>query len=245
VPLGEVGLWLPPAGSASAKCPQDWNAGQHVRLASRLRGVRIALCDDRGAAGFSWVVDDEPATRTSHALADGGRLWLVDPVRDAGMLERACALGRPVAVVQLLDRHNRDCASIAAELGVPHLVVPDAVPESPFAAIPLLRRRRWRETALWWPSARTLVVAEAIGTNPFFTSGGNAAGVHLLLRLTPPRRALERFAPEHLLVGHGRGVHGHAATDALEQALDHSRTGLLRVLPKLPGLALDAVRRRR
>ena len=207
-------------------------------------GMGIELCDDRGAAGFSWIVD-EPATRTSHALADGGRVWLVDPVRFEPALERATSLGEAAAVVQLLDRHNRDCAPIAAELGVPHLVTPDAVPESPFEPIPVQRARWWHETALWWPATCTLVVAEAIGTNSFFTSGADAAGVHLLLRVTPPRSALGRLVPEHLLVGHGRGVHGEAATEALQKALDHSRTGLARVVPKLPALALDAVRRRR
>jgi hypothetical protein len=205
--------------------------------------MSIELCDDRGAAGFSWIVD-EPATRTSHALADGRRVWLVDPVRDPAALARASALGAPAAVVQLLDRHNRDCASIAAELRVPHLVAPDAVPDSPFEAIPLRRSRLWRETALWWPAMRTLVVPESIGTNAFFRSGSDAAGVHLLLRLSPPRAALGRLEPEHLLVGHGRGVHGGAATTALRDALDHSRRGLPRLLLRASGLALDAFRRR-
>jgi hypothetical protein len=206
--------------------------------------MRIELCDDRGPAGFSWIVD-EPATRTSHALAHDGRVWLVDPVRDTQALARATALGRPTAVVQLLDRHNRDCAGVAAELAVPHFVVPDEVPDSPFETIALTRRRVWRETALWWPGTRTLVVAEAIGTNVFFRSGDDLAGVQLILRLTPPREALGGLTPEHLLVGHGRGVHGPAAAEALREALDHSRTGLPRLLLRVPAFAVDAVRRRR
>ena len=64
------------------------------------------------------------------------------------------------------------------------------------------------EIALWWEAERTLVVAEAIGTNGFFAPPGHAAGVHLLLRISPPRDALGGFAPEHLLVGHGEGLHG-------------------------------------
>lgn len=203
----------------------------------------IELCDDRGARGFSWIVD-EPMTRTSHALAVDGRVWLVDPVRFAPALERALALGRPAAVLQLLDRHNRDCAPLADELGVPHLVAPDAVADSPFEVIPVRRTRHWQETALWWPTERTLVVAEAIGTNPF-AAGRDAAGVHLLLRLTPPRDAFGGLEPEHLLVGHGPGVHGPAATDALRQALDRSRRGLPRLLVRVPALAIDAIRRRR
>ena len=153
--------------------------------------MTIRLCDDRGEQGFSWIVD-EPMTRTSHALAADGRVWLVDPVRFEPALARARELGKATAVLQLIDRHNRDCEAVAQELGVPHVVAPDAVPGSPFEAIPLQRRKRWRETALWWPAQRTLVVAEAIGTNRFFATGGDAAGVHLLLRLSPPRDALAR-----------------------------------------------------
>ena len=205
--------------------------------------MEIDVCDDRGDAGFSWIVD-EPATRTSHALAVGGGVWLVDPVRHEPALARARELGEPRAVLQLLDRHNRDCAEIASELGVPHVVVPDALPESPFEAVPLKRTKHWRETALWWPATRTLVVAEAIGTNRFFAAPGERAGAHLLLRLSPPRDALGDFAPEHLLVGHGRGVHGPAATEALRRALERSRNELPRMLARVPGFALDAVRRR-
>lgn len=206
--------------------------------------MRIRFCDDRREAGFSWTVD-EPMTRTSHALADGGRVWLVDPVRHAPALARAGVLGTPSAVLQLLDRHHRDCASVAAELGVPHLVVPTAVPDSPFDVVIVKRLARWRETALWWPAERTLVVAEAIGTNPFFAAGRDRAGVHPLLRLLPPRDALSPFEPEHLLVGHGEGLHGQAAAQGLDAALAHARTGLPRLALRAPALALDAIRRRR
>jgi hypothetical protein len=206
--------------------------------------VRIRFCDDRGARGFSWTVD-EPATRTSHALAAHGRVWFVDPVRHEPALARAGELGSPAAVLQLLDRHDRDCAAVAVELGIPHVVVPDAVTESPFEAIPLRRSKRWRETALWWPAARTLVVAEAIGTNRFFAAGGDSAGVHLLLRLHPPRAALAGFEPEHLLVGHGEGLHGAQATEGLRDALAHARTGFPRFALRAPVLAVDSIRRRR
>ena len=65
--------------------------------------------------GFSWVMD-EPLERTSHALAADGRVWLIDPVDVPEAIERATALGEPAAVVQLLDRHNRDCAELAERL---------------------------------------------------------------------------------------------------------------------------------
>jgi hypothetical protein len=206
--------------------------------------MTIEFCDERGADGFSWIVD-EPMTRTSHALAAGGRVWLVDPVRHEPALERALGLGTPEAVLQLLDRHNRDCAHIAAELGIPHLPAPDALPETPFELVVVRDSRRWRERALWWPDERTLVVAEAIGTNTFFRAGSDRAGVHLLLRLMPPRAELERFEPHHLLVGHGEGLHGAEAIDGLRGALAHARSGLPRLALRAPALALDAVRRRR
>jgi hypothetical protein len=202
----------------------------------------LRFCDEL-PFGFSWLVE-EPATRTSHALASDGRVWLVDPVDWEPALERVPTLGAPAAVVQLLDRHRRDCARIAERLGVAHVVVPDALAGSPFTCLPLVRIRGWRETALWWPETRTLVVAEAIGTNDFFRVGDERAGVHLLLRLAPPRR-LDGLAPEHLLVGHGEGVHGGAAAVALHEAVASARPRLPRALLRAPAFAVDAVRRRR
>ena len=204
--------------------------------------MEVRFCDEL-PFGFSWVVE-EPATRTSHALAAEGRVWLVDPVDWAPALERALGLGTPTGVVQLLDRHKRDCAAVAGRLDVPRLVVPDAMPGSPFQCIPVVRKRGWRESAVWWPEARTLVVAEAVGTNRFFRAGREPVGVHLLLRLTPPRM-LATYEPEHLLVGHGEGVHGAVAASALHEAVAHSRRRLPRALLQAPVFAVDAVRRRR
>ena len=205
-----------------------------------MRGIRF--CDELPFA-YSWLVE-EPATRTSHVLASDGRVWFVDPLDWAPALDRAQALGTPAAVVQLLDRHTRDCAEIARRLGVPHLVVPDEIASSPFACVPVLRVRGWRETALWWPQTRTLVVAEAIGGNRFFRAGDEPVGVHLLLRPKPPRR-LAAYEPEHLLLGHGEGVHGEAAAAALREAVATARRRLPRALLQAPAFALDAVRRRR
>jgi hypothetical protein len=67
-----------------------------------------------------------------------------------------------------------------------------------------------------------------------FTGGAAPVGVHLMLRLTPPRR-LGAYAPDHLLVGHGTGLHGPSTAPALREALDRSRRELPRVLLKLPG----------
>jgi hypothetical protein len=135
--------------------------------------------------------------------------------------------------VQLLDRHNRDCAALAWRLSVPHVVVPDDLVGSTFEVVPIVRRKRWREVALWWPETQTLVVADALGTNRFYTGGQASLGVHLLLRLTPPG-VLSAYEPRRILVGHGEGVHGLEASTALRGALAESRRRLPGVLLRLP-----------
>lgn len=185
--------------------------------------------------GFSWVIDDA-LRRTSHALVEDGRVWIVDPVDVPEAMERVGHLGEPAAVLQLLDRHDRDCAAVAARLGVPHLKVPDAVPDSPFEAIPALRGPGWKETALWWPEREALVVAEVVGTNLIYTGGRGAVGIHPFLRVKPPR-SLRGMRPEHLLVGHGEGVHGASAPDEIERAYAKSRWDVPHVLLSLPRAA--------
>ena len=198
--------------------------------------MTFRFCDDLGADGFGWIVD-EAMTRTSHALAVEGRMWLVDPLDWPEAIERARGLGEPAGVVQLLDRHARDCAALASRLGVTHLVAPDDVPGSPFELIPIVRRRWWRESALWWPVRKTLVTADALATNRFYTAGKAPVAVHVLLRLTPPRQ-LRSLDPERILVGHGEGLTGPGAADALREALRTSRRGLPGLLARLPLLAL-------
>ena len=173
-------------------------------------------------------------TRTSHALVADGRVWLIDPVDVPEQVERAVALGQPAAVVRLLDRHGRDADAIAARLGVPLRDLPRQLPDSPFQVVALTDNRLWKERALWWPQQRALIVPEAVGTNAMFTGGAAPLGVHMGLRLFPPRR-LAAFEPEHILVGHGAGLHGPEAAPALRQAFQRSRADLPRVLLKLPG----------
>jgi len=184
--------------------------------------------------GLTWVTDDA-MERASHALADDGRVWLVDPVDDAPALERAAALGAPQAVLQLLDRHNRDCAAIATRLGVPHLRLPEVVPGSPLECHRIVRRRFWNEVALWWPQRRALIVAEELGTAPVFAVGSGPVGVHPVLRLVAPG-ALRSFAPLHLLAGHGPPVHGDRTPQDVADALARSRQDAPRLLLRLPRL---------
>jgi hypothetical protein len=188
------------------------------------------------ALGLSWVMDDA-MQRASHALLDGDRVWLIDPVDDAPALERAAALGAPAGVVQLLDRHNRDCAAIAARLGVPHHAVPRALPEAPFTCQGVMRNRLWREVALWWPARRALIVAEALGTAPAFAVGDGPVGVHPMLRLLSPK-GLKGFGPEHLLVGHGPPVSGPELERQVDRAIDHAGRDVPKLLLKLPSLIL-------
>jgi hypothetical protein len=179
--------------------------------------VTFRFCNE-SAHGFSWVADDT-MQRCSHALVADGRVWVVDPVAWPEAEERIRPLGEPAGVVQLLDRHNRDCGAMAERLGVPHLRLPDVLP--PFEVVRVVDVRRWRERALWWSEHRLLLVPEAVGTNSLYLARRELLAVHPLLRLTPPRK-LARFQPAHLLVGHGEGVHDDA-TGALREALRTSR----------------------
>lgn len=180
----------------------------------------MASCDEFDG-GFGWIEDSGFMRRCAHALVDGGRVWLVDPFDEPGLEERVRAAGEPAGVIQLLDRHGRDCAQLASRLGVPHLTL--SAPE-PFRALPLATPPRWREAALWWPERRVLVVADALGTARYYRAGDEPLAVHPLLRLFPPRR-LAALDPERILVGHGEGVHADARP-ALVEALASSRRRL-------------------
>jgi hypothetical protein len=192
--------------------------------------VDVRFCDELDGAGFGWELEGERLHRTSHALAADGRVWLIDPVDVAEAIARSERLGAPAAVVQLIDRHDRDCASIAARLGVPHLEVPlGGVPDSPFDVVKVADRPLWREVSLWWPERRVLVCGDALGTLPYFLAPGERLGVHPLLRATPPR-ALGALEPRHVLCGHGEGVHGDEAAAVVREAVATARRRLPRTL---------------
>jgi len=187
----------------------------------------------RHAVGLTWM---EPGfmVRASHALRSEGRVWLIDPFDDGPALREVDSLGTPAGVFQLLDRHNRDCEAIAARLGVPLLRLPEQAPGTPFDIVPVLSRPGWHEVALWWERERALIVTEAIGTTPAFALG-RRAGVHPMLRLTPPRAQFAPFRPSMLLVGHGAPIEADAAA-ALDDALGHARSDIPRLVTSLPQL---------
>ena len=195
-----------------------------------MESLSISFCDEFDG-GFGWVVDEFLA-RCSHALVAGESLWLVDPVDADGVEERVRAAGRPAGVIQLLDRHNRDCAGLAARLGVPHHVVPER-PVGPFEFVPIRRSRWWREVALWWPERRVLACGDALGSADAFRAGDERLGVHPVLRLRPPRQ-LGLLQPEVILCGHGAGL--FAGADAAQrEALSTSRR-------RIPGQIASAAR---
>ena len=187
----------------------------------------------RHAIGLTWI---EPGmmVRSAHAVRSEDRVWLIDPFDDPPALREAASLGAPAGVIQLLDRHNRDCEAIASRLGVPLLRVPNGTPDAPFEVVKILSRPGWHEVALWWERARALFVAEAIGTAPPFALG-RRAGVHPMLRFTPPRSQLAPYRPSMLLVGHGPTIETDAAV-ALDDALARSRSDIPRLVTSLPRL---------
>ena len=189
--------------------------------------MSLALCDEF-EGGFGWT---EPGflERTSHALEIRGAVLVFDPVEMPGIDERIRAFGEPEAVVQLLDRHERDSAAVATRLGVPHLRMELGAHGERGQLISIVWNRVWKEVAFWEPERRVLVVADALGTVGYFTAPGEAIGVHPVIRLRPPRE-LGELQPEHILCGHGAGVHGPAATVALREALETSRRRLPRAL---------------
>jgi hypothetical protein len=175
-------------------------------------GGEVELVDEFDG-GFGWIAD-EFMERCSHAVVVDGEAWLIDPLED----ELVARARRPAGVIQLLDRHNRDCAQLASRLGVPHHVVPKER-IGPFEFLPVRDKRRWQEVALWWPERRVLVCADALGTADYFRAGGERLGVHPLLRLRPPRLDVE---PDVILCGHGPGIFEDTAA-ALGEALSTSR----------------------
>jgi hypothetical protein len=55
-----------------------------------------------------WI-EDEFVQRTSHALVTSQGTWLIDPVDNPRIVKLVDVAG----VIQLLDRHNPDCVTIA------------------------------------------------------------------------------------------------------------------------------------
>jgi hypothetical protein len=195
--------------------------------------MEVVRCDEF-PGGFGWIVAGERLERASHALVADGSVWVIDPVEGDGVEERIHAAGTPAGVIQLLDRHSRDCRPFAARVGVRHHVVPfEDVAGAPFRFIRVVAFPGWREVALWWPEQRVLCVADVLGTANYFRARGERLAVHPFLRPWPPRALRDlarRLTPGHVLCGHGEGMHGDEAAFALEEALSTARRRIPRWL---------------
>ncbi|MBM3664620.1 MAG: hypothetical protein FJW92_02340 [Actinobacteria bacterium] len=173
----------------------------------------------------TWIASDPGfMQRASHALVAGGRTWLVDPVDHPDVRNRLASLPPVAGVLQLLDRHRRDCAAMAGDLGVSVSVTPQhAVDGAPFEVLVVRDARGWHESALWWADRQALVVAEAVGTSPYFRSRADQViGPHPFMRVRPPG-ALEGFSARHVLLGHGHPVHREDAGSLVDAAIAHAR----------------------
>ena len=196
--------------------------------------MAIRFCDEFGGS-LGWTpAEAELRRRTSHAVASGGQVWIVDPLDGDGIDGRIRQLGEPAGVVQLLDRHDRDCRAVAERLGVPLHVTPfGGVEGAPFDVVRVVDFPGWREVALWFPGERILVCGDAVGSARYFRARGERIGVHPLLRPWPPK-TLARFEPRQLLLGHGEGLAGDEAAQALKAAIHSSRRRIPAWLAALP-----------
>ncbi len=179
--------------------------------------------------GISWVAA-EPAfmQRGSHAVRSDGGVWLFDPVDGDGLEEALAGLGTLRGVVQLVDRHPRDCAVLAQRHGVPlHTVPMGGVPGLAAEPVVLHDRPWWREVAFWLPEHRALVVGESVGTAPYFRVDGDRIGLHPFARIGPPGALRGRDAA-HLLPGHGAAVSGDGLGEELDRVIARGRGDLPR-----------------
>ncbi|MFB6178673.1 MAG: hypothetical protein ABEI77_02985 [Halorientalis sp.] len=207
---------------------------------------------DRRDEGVGWIAyPDETMQRASHAFAVDGEVWVCDPVDVEGLDDLLAEFGEVAGVVILLDRHKRDSAAVANRHDVA-VHVPDWMDgvvediDAPTERIhleladtgvgvhKLVDNRFWQEAALYIEDRDELIVPEAVGTADYFLAGSERLGVHPMLRLLPPKR-LKRFSPEHVLVGHGVGIHEDAST-ALSDAITGARG-------RTPGLYLKTFRK--
>ncbi|ATW87172.1 hypothetical protein halTADL_0357 [Halohasta litchfieldiae] len=196
---------------------------------------------DRFEGGVGWIAyPDEAMERASHALATDDGLWLVDPVDADGLDDLLAEFGDVAGVVVCLDRHKRDAAKIArrhdvavhlptwmsgvaSKIDAPIERFTGELGESGYELFEIRTSSLppWQEAGLHNPDTGTLVVPESVGTADYFLTDGERLGVHPMLRLSPPRDALDRYSPDRILVGHGDGVLTDAAS-ALDTALSTS-----------------------
>jgi len=194
---------------------------------------------DRWENGTGWIpYPEEAMQRAGHVIETDDGSWVVDPVDTEGIDELIRGFDEVAGIVTLLDRHRRDASAVANRYGVP-VYVPsfmdgvaselDAPTErfegrlrdTRYGIHKMIDNRFWQEAALYSKETGALYVPEAVGSSEYFLTSGEEIGVHPVLRLKPPR-ALGRFEPERIAVGHGEGV-SEDATERLRRAVRASR----------------------
>ena len=212
----------------------------------------------RSDCSVTWGADEPGLLQCrSHALrTDDGRVWIIDPVDCSHLDDELRAFGEPAGVIVLLDRHLRDAPAIAGRLGVPlhfpagtqRQTLPDGVhrfegriAECPFEFVSIRdSRRAWIERALWWPEREVLVVAEAVGTVPYFrTRPDDELGVHPMMHMRPPR-PIASYEPRLLLVGHGDPL--ESPGKMLASTIARARRDTVRFASRTPKLLVAATR---
>jgi glyoxylase-like metal-dependent hydrolase (beta-lactamase superfamily II) len=228
------------------------------------------LIHGRFDGGFGWIAHPgELMQRSSTALADGGRVWLIDPLRTDGRGGEAgggidgeiAALGQVVGVIISFAGHDRDGAWFANLYGVPvylprHLPplrfdarverVAARVPDSPLQLVPSCGRGLlgwFRDTAVWWPAQRTLAIGDTLGTCPYYLLPGERLAVHPVRRLQPPTELLT-LTPERVYGGHGPSV-TEGAGEAVARAVRTARSELWPAWRHILQVGWEALRRRR
>ena len=213
---------------------------------------------DRFGRGVGWIAyPDEAMERASHAIAvpneetETDDVWVFDPVDAPGLDDLLADLGTVAGVVVGLDRHKRDSAAVATrhdapvyvadwmtgvadELDAPVERFGSQLADSGFEAFRIRNSSLppWQEVGFF--DGETLIVPESLGSASYFRGDRERIGVHPMLRLTPPTKALSGVNPERVRVGHGVGVNERAAL-AVEEALSGSRR-------KAPGLYAKTLR---
>jgi hypothetical protein len=201
--------------------------------------------DDRGS--FAWLADArDPLSRSSCALAVGGGCLVVDPVDAPGLDDALSAIGPVLGVVTLLDRHQRDAATVAARLGADR-VMPVGLGGSGLHVEGVEERtvidlRWWRESLLWLPDRRLLVCVETLATaDAFLARSRDRLGMHPLARIVAPRRVFDGIDPLVIAVGHGPPLRD-GASQALRRTLGTARRALPRHCARLLPAAVRASR---
>jgi hypothetical protein len=206
----------------------------------RPAGDQAPLIHGRFAGGFGWIAyPDELMERSATAFADGGRVWLIDPLWAQGIESEIEALGTVAGVIMTYVGHDRDVAWMATRYGVPVYLprhvqrvrldaqvehVEGRVPESPLQLVPSIGRGllSWfRDTAVWWPAAGALAVGDTLGSAGYYVRPGETLAVHPLRRLSPPTELLT-LRPDRVYGGHGRSV-TEDATAAVARAVRTAR----------------------